>query len=162
MVCARQCYIESTCDNGLTNDNEPRRNIGNCLGTNTTAINNSEITNVSQIENKQETKRDEPKIHVRKDKERRKVISRSKITQNSDIKKKLKCINTNAQSLQYKMDELKQVIKDNDVKIVAVNESWGQEWKEMTLEIDGFVMYKKTQDRWKARGWMCLICEPRA
>ena len=64
-----------------------------------------------------------------KSKKQRKIISKSKISQNSDIKSKLKCINTNAQSLQYKMDELKQVIKENDVKIVAVTESWGQEWK---------------------------------
>ena len=126
------------------------------METKTTARNKNEITNVVQIENKQGTKEDEPTTHVKKDKKQRKVISRSKITQNSDIKKKLKCINTNAQSLQYKMDELKQVIKDNDVKIVAVTESWGQEWKEATLEIDGFVMYKKHRTDGR-RGGGCVL-----
>ena len=73
----------------------------------------------------------------------RKVLSRNNISLDSDIKSKLRCINTNAQSLQYKLDELKQVIKDRDIKVVAVTESWGQEWKEATFEIDGFTMYKK-------------------
>ena len=54
------------------------------------------------------------------------------------------------------MDELKQVIKDNDVKIVAVTESWGQEWKEATLEIDGFVMYKKHRADGR-RGGGCVL-----
>ena len=51
---------------------------------------------------------------------KRKVISRSKLSQNSNIKRKLKCVNTNTHSLQFKMDKLKQVIKDNDVQVVAV------------------------------------------
>ena len=94
--------------------------------------------------------------NVDKSKKQRKVISRSKISLNSDIKSKLKCINTNAQSLQYKMDELKQVIKDNDVKVVAVTESWGQEWKEATLEMEGFNMYKKHRTDGR-RGGGCVI-----
>ena len=110
---------------------------------------------MTSIENKQDNKQVEQIVN-KKDEKRRKVISRSKVTQNSDIKKKLKCINTNAQSLQYKMDELKQVIKDNDVKIVAVTESWGQEWKEATLEIDGFVMYKKHRADGR-RGGGCVL-----
>ena len=107
------------------------------------------------IEKKQENKLGDQALHDMKNK-KRKVISKSKVTQNSNIKKKLKCINTNAQSLQYKMDELKQVIKDNDVKIVAVTESWGQEWKEATLEIDGFVMYKKHRTDGR-RGGGCVL-----
>ena len=118
----RQCFIDRACENGLTSGNKPNRNIGNCQETKSTVRNKKETTNVSPIENKQDNKQVEQKIN-KKDGKRRKVISRSKVTQNSDIKKKLKCINTNAQSLQYKMDELKQVIKDNDVKIVAVTES---------------------------------------
>ena len=54
------------------------------------------------------------------------------------------------------MDELKQVIKDNDVKIVAVTESWGQEWKEVTLEIEGFIMYKKHRTDGR-RGGGCVL-----
>ena len=93
---------------------------------------------------------------TKKGKKTRKVLSRNKISQPTDIKKKLKCINTNAQSLQYKMDELKQVIKENDVKIVAVTESWGQEWKEVALEMDGFNMYKKHRTDGR-RGGGCVL-----
>ena len=74
----------------------------------------------------------------------------------SSVKRKLKCLNTNAQSLQFKMDELKQVIKENNVQIITVTESWGQPWKEATLEIDGFTMYRK--DRTDGRkGGGCII-----
>ena len=93
---------------------------------------------------------------TKKGRKKRKVISKSKISQDSNIKRKLKCINTNAQSLQYKMDELKQVIKDNDVKVVAVTETWGKEWKEATLEIEGFNMYKKHRTDGR-RGGGCVI-----
>ena len=93
---------------------------------------------------------------TKKVKKTRKVLSKNKISQSNDIKKKLKCINTNAQSLQFKMDELKQVIKENDVKIVAVTESWGQEWKEATLEMDGFNMYKKHRTDGR-RGGGCVL-----
>ena len=87
---------------------------------------------------------------------KRKVLSKSKIGIDTDIKKKLKCLNTNAQSLQYKMDELKQVIRENDVKVIAVTESWGQEWKEVSLEIEGFNMYKKHRTDGR-RGGGCVL-----
>ena len=93
---------------------------------------------------------------TKKVKKTRKVLSKNKVSQSNDIKKKLKCINTNAQSLEFKMDELKQVIKENDVKIVAVTESWGQEWKEATLEMDGFNMYKKHRTDGR-RGGGCVL-----
>ena len=86
----------------------------------------------------------------------RKVLSRNNISLDSDIKRKLRCINTNAQSLQYKIDELKQVIKDRDIKVVAVTESWGQEWKEATFEIEGFTMYKKHRTDGR-RGGGCVL-----
>ena len=54
------------------------------------------------------------------------------------------------------MDELKQVIKENDVQIITITESWGQPWKEATLEIDGFTMYRKYRiDSRKGGG--CII-----
>ena len=43
---------------------------------------------------------------------KRNVISVSSVSCNSKIKSKIKCLNTNAQSLQFKMDELKQVIRE--------------------------------------------------
>ena len=56
----------------------------------------------------------------------RKVISISNETLNSNIQRKLKCLNTNAQSLQYKLNELKNIIDDYDVQIAAVTETWGK------------------------------------
>ena len=57
------------------------------------------------------------------------------------------------------MDELKQVIRENDVKVIAVTESWGQEWKEVSLEIEGFNMYKNIEQMEDA-GRLCFVCEP--
>ena len=117
---------------------------------------NSEITNVLIVdESSQINIGDKGKV-TKKGRKPRKVLSRNKVSQNTDIKRKLKCINTNAQSLQYKMDELKQVIKENDIKVVAITESWGQEWKEATLEIDGFNMYKKHRTDGR-RGGGCVL-----
>ncbi|CAL4157451.1 unnamed protein product, partial [Meganyctiphanes norvegica] len=75
---------------------------------------------------------------------------------NSNIKSKLRCLNTNAQSLQFKMAELEDVIKKDDVQIITITESWGQTWKEASLEIEGFNMYKKYRADGR-RGGGCLI-----
>ena len=54
------------------------------------------------------------------------------------------------------MDELKQVIKEKNIQIITITESWGQPWKEATLDIDGFTMYRK--DRTDGRkGGGCII-----
>ena len=52
-------------------------------------------------------------------------------------------MNTNAQSLQFKMEALKQRIIKKDAKIIAVTETWGQDWKEATLEMEKFNSYRK-------------------
>ena len=54
---------------------------------------------------------------------------------NSKVKKSIKCLNTNAQSLQYKIEELSEKMKTNEVQIASVTESWGQEWKEKTGQL---------------------------
>ena len=72
-----------------------------------------------------------------------KIMSRRNVTNNKNIKSKIRCLNTNAQSLQYKIAELTHVIKDKEAKIITITESWGEEWKEALLEIGGFSMYKK-------------------
>ena len=36
-------------------------------------------------------------------------------------------MNTNAQSLQFKLEALKLRIKEKDAKIIAVTETWGEE-----------------------------------
>ena len=68
----------------------------------------------------------------------------------------MKCLNTNAQSLQFKMDELRQVIKEKGVQIVTITESWGQPWKEATLELEGFTMYRKGRSDGREGGG-CII-----
>ena len=65
-------------------------------------------------------------------------------------------MNTNAQSLQFKMEALKQRIMKKGAKIIAVTETWGEEWKEATLEMDKFNSYRK--DRKDGRkGGGCII-----
>ena len=86
----------------------------------------------------------------------RRVISISNITQNSNIKKKLKCLNTNAQSLQYKKNELEKLINEYNVQIAAVTETWGKQWKEVTLEIKDFNIYRKDRVG-RRQGGGCLI-----
>ena len=75
----------------------------------------------------------------------RRVISISNVTHNTDIKTKLKCLNTNAQSLQYKLDELEAIITNYDVQVATITETWGKEWKEQVLELEGFNRYKKNR-----------------
>ena len=57
----------------------------------------------------------------------RRVISISNVTRNTDIKTKLKCLNTNAQSLQYKLDELEDIITNYDVQVATITETWEKE-----------------------------------
>ena len=114
----------------LTHGNRPRDlNLTNDQEINapTTANIKEQVKNQEKDNNKQQ---------------KRKVLSISKISKNSNIKSKLKVINTNAQSLQYKIEELKQVVNDKDVKIIAITESWAQDWKEATLEMKGFNMFR--------------------
>ena len=86
----------------------------------------------------------------------RRVISISNISLEANIKRKLKCLNTNAQSLQYKKDELVNIIDEYEVQIAAVTETWGKKWKEVTLEIKDYNIYRK--DRVGGRqGGGCLI-----
>ena len=54
------------------------------------------------------------------------------------------------------MDELKQVIKEKNVQVITITESWGQQWKEATLEIDGFTMYRKDRNDGR-KGGGCII-----
>ena len=84
------------------------------------------------------------------------TISISNVCLNSNIKRKLRVINTNAQSLQYKMKDLERRIEEKKAKIIAVTETWGQEWKEATLEINGFNQFKKNREDGRKRGG-CII-----
>ena len=67
----------------------------------------------------------------------------SRINKISRIRSSLKVLNTNAQSLQFKMDELKDIVNRNDIKLACITETWSKEWNEAKFEIDGFDCYKK-------------------
>ena len=54
------------------------------------------------------------------------------------------------------MDELKRVIKEKNIQIISITESWGQPWKEATLEIEGFTMYRKDREDGR-KGGGCII-----
>ena len=83
-------------------------------------------------------------------------MSTSNVCLNPNIKTKLKFMNTNAQSLQFKIEALKLRIEEKGAKIVAVTETWGEEWKEATLEIENFNSFRK--DRTDGRkGGGCII-----
>ena len=65
-------------------------------------------------------------------------------------------MNTNAQSLQFKMNDLKSRIEDKGAKIIGVTETWGQEWKEATLEMEHFNSFRKDRTDGR-RGGGCII-----
>ena len=102
---------------------------------------NDNLTNVPQLENPNENSNE----NNGEQNMPRRVISVSNVTRNTDIKTKLKCLNTNAQSLQYKLDELKAIITDYNVQVATITETWGKEWKEQVLELEGFNRYKKNR-----------------
>ena len=103
-----------------------------------------------------ENSEDENQTSINEPNVTRRVISISNVTQNSNIKKKLKCLNTNAQSLQYKKNELEKLINEYNVQIAAVTETWGKQWKEVTLEIKDFNIYRKDRVG-RRQGGGCLI-----
>ena len=55
----------------------------------------------------------------------RRVIGVSNETRNTDIKTKLKCLINNAQSLRYKLNELKAIITNYDVQVATITETTG-------------------------------------
>ena len=71
---------------------------------------NGNLTNVPQLENLNGSSNE----NNGEQNMPRRVISVSNVTLNTDIKTKSKCLNTNAQSLQYKLDELKDIITEYD------------------------------------------------
>ena len=75
----------------------------------------------------------------------RKADKQKKKKQDPNIKKSIKFLNTNAQSLQYKISELKEKLNENEIQIAGVTESWGQEWNENILSIQGYQDYRKNR-----------------
>ena len=55
--------------------------------------------------------------------------------QDPNIKKSIKFLNTNAQSLQYKISELAAKLNHEEIQIAGITESWGQEWNPLPLPL---------------------------
>ena len=65
--------------------------------------------------------------------------------------KLMKIMNTNAQSLINKMNDMEVRVKALEPKIISVTETWGEEWiKDSILELEGYTMYRN--DRKGKRG----------
>ena len=45
--------------------------------------------------------------------------------QDPNVRKKIKFLNTNAQSLQFKLSELKDKLEKEEIQIVGITERWG-------------------------------------
>ena len=60
-----------------------------------------------------------------------------------DMHKALIHLTINAQSLQFKMDDLRKIVRIHKPQIVAVTESWGKPYMEdKTFELDKYSMYR--------------------
>ena len=65
--------------------------------------------------------------------------------------KVMRIMNTNAQSLINKMDDMEVRVKTHKPKLISVTETWGKEWiKDGILELKGYKMYRN--DRKGKRG----------
>ena len=76
--------------------------------------------------------------------------------QDPNIKKSIKFLNTNAQSLQYKISELAAKLNHEEIQIAGITESWGQEWNEAILSIKGYQDYRKNRIDGR-RGGGCIL-----
>ena len=83
-------------------------------------------------------------------------VSICNISHRANIYSKLKCLNTNAQSLMYKLNELESELKDKSIQIAAITETWAQEWKSALYEIEGFTSYMKNRENGKKGGGCAL------
>ena len=75
--------------------------------------------------------------------------------QDPNIRKKIKFLNTNAQSLQFKLSELEDKLEKEEIQIAGITESWGQPWKEDILNIKGYHDYRKHRNDGR-RGGGCI------
>ena len=56
-------------------------------------------------------------------------------------------MNINAQSLKYKMDELRDLVKRYKPYIIGITETWGKETiGDATFHIEGYNMYRNDRD----------------
>ena len=74
--------------------------------------------------------------------------------------KKCKCFFTNARGLVRKMDELREYIKEFELDIIGVAETWPNEKiDKVEVSIDRYTAYQKDRKEVKeARGWCNTVC----
>ncbi len=71
-----------------------------------------------------------------------------------------KCYYTNAQSLSNKMSELSRLVKEEDIRIIGITESWGMEEKQdAEYQIDNFVLYRRDRKNGVIGGVMLYVHE---
>ena len=86
----------------------------------------------------------------------RERYSISNVANNTNICNKLKCATTNAQSLQFKMEELRKELLDKKIQIAAITETWAQNWKEAIYEVDNYSLYRKDRTDGRKGGGCAL------
>ena len=72
------------------------------------------------------------------------------------MRSKIRFLNTNAQSLQYKINELIEIVCERKVQVMAVTESWGKPWNDAVFNIEGFNLYRKDRDDGRQGGGCAL------
>ena len=72
--------------------------------------------------------------------------------------KLLKCMNINAQSLKYKMDEFKNIIERERPHIISVTETWGKEWMgDAIFSVNDYNFYRDDRDEKGGGGTLLYI-----
>ena len=56
-------------------------------------------------------------------------------------------MNINAQSLKYKMDELRNLVKEHKPHVVGITETWGNtQIGDATFQLEGYNMYRNDRE----------------
>ena len=84
------------------------------------------------------------------------IISVSNVSHTSSMRSKIRFLNTNAQSLQYKINELIGIVSERNVQVMAITESWGKPWKDAIFNIEGFNLYRKDRNDGRQGGGCAL------
>ena len=59
-------------------------------------------------------------------------------------------MNINAQSLKFKMDELRTIVKEQKPHIIAITETWGKDSiSDASFQLEGYNMYRNDRENTK-------------
>ena len=74
--------------------------------------------------------------------------------------KVMRIMNTNAQSLINKMNDMEIRVKDHKPKLISVTETWGKEWiKDGILDLKGYKMYRNDRNGKRGGGSILYISD---